>query len=80
MADQMGLGKTLQMIALIASDVDKITPTGPIIWKNAEPANTLVVVPFPCGYLSNKAPHAPLKTSNSIRDLERPTGTVRIHI
>lgn len=80
MADQMGLGKTLQMIALIASDVGKSTPTGPFAWKKAELASTLIVVPFPCGYLPKKAPRAPLTSSNSIRDLDRPTKTVRIHI
>lgn len=70
MADQMGLGKTLQMIALIASDVDRITPTGPIAWKNAKQAGTLVVVPFPRGYLFSKAPRAPLTSFHSIRNLE----------
>jgi SNF2-related domain len=70
MADQMGLGKTLQMIALIASDVDKITPTDPIAWKKAELASTLLVVPFPCGWFSQKAPRAPLTSPNSIRDLD----------
>jgi SNF2-related domain len=80
MADQMGLGKTLQMIALIASDVDKITPTSPIAWKKGEMASTLVVVPFPCGYFSTKASRAPLTSPNSIRDLERSIETVRIHI
>lgn len=47
MADQMGLGKTLQMIALVASDADKILPAGGIAWKGAELASTLIVVPFP---------------------------------
>ena len=43
----MGLGKTLQMIALVASDADKILPAGRIAWKGAELASTLIVVPFP---------------------------------
>ena len=47
MADQMGLGKTLQMIALVASDADKILPASGTAWKGAELASTLIVVPFP---------------------------------
>lgn len=43
----MGLGKTLQMIALVASDVDKVLPAGRIAWKGTELASTLIVVPFP---------------------------------
>ena len=46
MADQMGLGKTLQMIALVASDIDKFTPIGHIARKEVELASTLIVVPF----------------------------------
>ena len=48
MADQMGLGKTLQMIALVASDADKIQPAGRIEWKGPELDSTLIVVPLPC--------------------------------
>lgn len=43
----MGLGKTLQMIALVASDADKILPAGRIAWKGPELASTLIVVPLP---------------------------------
>lgn len=42
----MGLGKTVEMIALVASDADKILPTGRIAWEGAELAGTLIVVPF----------------------------------
>lgn len=48
LADQMGLGKTLQMIALIASDVAKIRPIHHVALKEIKLLNTLVVVPFPC--------------------------------
>ena len=46
LADQMGLGKTLQMIALIASDAGKMTPEsgGP---EAPVQISTLVIVPFP---------------------------------
>ena len=44
----MGLGKTVEMIALVASDADKILPTGCIAWKGAKLAGTLIVVPFSC--------------------------------
>ena len=43
----MGLGKTLQMIALVASDADKILPAGRIAWKGLELGSTLIVVPLP---------------------------------
>ena len=46
-ADQMGLGKTLQMIALVASDIDKTLPAGRTARKGVEVASTLIVVPFP---------------------------------
>ena len=42
----MGLGKTVEMIALVASGADKILPTGRIAWKGAELAGTLIVIPF----------------------------------
>ena len=43
----MGLGKTLQMIALVASDIDKTLPAGRTARKGVEVASTLIVVPFP---------------------------------
>ena len=43
----MGLGKTLQMIALVASDADQIFPAGRIAWKRPELGSTLIVVPLP---------------------------------
>jgi SNF2 family DNA or RNA helicase len=48
MADQMGLGKTLQMIALVASDIERPKLRNPLVWKSTELSSTLVVVPFPC--------------------------------
>ena len=43
----MGLGKTLQMIALVASDADQVLPAGRIAWKGPELGSTLIVVPLP---------------------------------
>ena len=43
----MGLGKTLQMIALVASDADQILPASRIAWKGLELGSTLIVVPLP---------------------------------
>lgn len=44
----MGLGKTLQIIALVAADVAKSMPSRHIPLEEIKVANTLIVVPFPC--------------------------------
>jgi hypothetical protein len=48
MADQMGLGKTLQMIALVASDIERPKLRNSLVRKWTELSSTLIVVPFPC--------------------------------
>ena len=48
MADQMGLGKTLQMIALVASDIGRPKLQNSLVRKSTELSSTLIVVPFPC--------------------------------
>jgi SNF2 family DNA or RNA helicase len=48
MADQMGLGKTLQMIALVASDIGRPKLKNSLVRKSTELSSTLIVVPFPC--------------------------------
>lgn len=53
----MGLGKTLQMIALVASDLDRTQPTSCTAWKRPELACTLIVVPFPRKCLSLGHPY-----------------------
>jgi hypothetical protein len=47
MADQMGLGKTLQMIALVASDLEKHSASSDLSEQSSELASTLIVVPLP---------------------------------
>ena len=53
----MGLGKTLQMIALVASDADKIPPAGRMAWKGSELDSTLIVVPLPRKWLIPMHPY-----------------------